>query len=453
MLKVTDVRSNSIAADLGIEKGDVLVAFDGYPAVDELDYLYYSSQEKFSLTVSDGEKTAVFDVEKDADEDLGIEIESDGNIRTCRNHCVFCFVDQMPAGMRESLYVKDDDYAMSFECGNFVTLTNLSDEELERIVRLHLSPLYVSVQTTDPELRCRLLRNRFAGKISEQLKKLAEGGIKMHCQAVIVPGVSDGAALERTARDLFALYPSVEDLAIVPTGITKYRENLPRIEDIDAESAAAVLDLTDALNEEFGVNFLLPADEYFLRAGRPFKDEAFYGDFGQIENGVGMTVKFLSEFYGALKEKKRKSEKRVVCVCGTSIAPVMEEVCRAANRKISGLHARPLAVVNDFFGETVTCTGLLTGRDILSALEKEKGSFDEVLLPDCTLREFTEDFLDGMTVEELKERLGFENVVVNRGGGEGVAKSFMREGRAEKPKKKTEKRGGKPVLYEKKYSD
>ena len=427
MLKVSKVLRNSIASDLGIEVGDEILSFDGYPAVDELDYFFYNAREKFTIGVTDGRQSATFTVEKEEYEDFGLEFEPNDKIHLCRNHCIFCFVDQMPKGMRDSLYVKDDDYGMSFQCGNFVTLTNIPDEEIDRIIRLGLSPLYVSVHTMNPELRCKLLRNRFAGKIVEQVKKLAEGGIKMHCQAVIVPDVSDGAELEYTARQLFQYYPSVCDMAVVPTGITRYREGLTPIADIDEERSVRVLDMVDRLNEEFGVNFLLPADEYFIRAGRPFKPKEFYGEFEQIENGIGMTSKFLSEFYDGLKGKKLHRKKRVVCICGVSAAGVMEGVCKDANAAIKGLQARPMPVKNDFFGHTVTCTGLLTGGDIFKALEREKGSYDEVVLPCNTLREFTEDFLDGMTVSELKEKLGFQNIFVNRDGGAGVAKRFARE--------------------------
>ena len=288
MLKITKVKRNSIAKELGLEVGDEIVAFDGYPCEDELDYLYYCEEESFTMTVRDkrGHGETVVTVEKDADEDLGLEFVKNSAIRTCHNRCVFCFVDQMPKGMRESLYVKDDDYSMSFSCGNFVTLTNLSDEGLERIIRLKLSPLYVSVHTMNPDLRVKLLRNRFAGKIVDQIKRLAEGGVEVHCQAVLVPNENDGEELAYTARELFKYYPMVRDLACVPTGITKYREGLYPIADVDKAYSEKLLDLVDKLNAEFGVNFLLPADEYFIKAERPFKDTAFYGDFEQIERRI-----------------------------------------------------------------------------------------------------------------------------------------------------------------------
>lgn len=440
MLKVSAVAKKSAAARLGIQKGDAIKSVNGYPAVDEFDLLYYDGEE--AEIEIEGKGTFSFPVGE-------IDVEGDNRIRTCYNHCIFCFVDQMPAGMRESLYVKDDDVGMSFQCGNFVTLTNVSDADLERIIRLNLSPLYVSVQTMTPELRCKLLRNRFAGKIVEQIDRLAKGGIEMHCQSVVVPGMNDGEDMISTARKLFSYYPSVRDLALVPTGITKYREGLPYIPDVDGEYSAKFLDTVDMLNAEFGVNFLLPADEYFIKAGRKLKDPEFYGDFSQIENGIGMTTKFLSEFYAALRPCKLKRPKRTLCVCGTSAGGIMREVCDSANDAIEGLSAAPLVVENDFFGHTVTCTGLLTGQDILKALQKVQGSFDEVLIPSNTLREFTEDFLDGMTVSQLKKALKCKRIIINTDGGYGVVDAFS--DRFPSKKKKPFGRAGKPVLYEKKY--
>ncbi len=441
MLKITKVKRNSIAKELGLEIGDEIVAFDGHACEDELDYLYYMETDGFSLTVKDkrgGVETTVT-VEKDEGEDLGVEFEKNTEIRTCHNRCVFCFVDQMPKGMRESLYVKDDDYSMSFSCGNFVTLTNLSNEGLERIIRLKLSPLYVSVHTMNPDLRVKLLRNRNAGKIVEQIKRLAEGGVELHCQAVIVPNENDGAELEYTARKLFEYYPTVRDLACVPTGLTKYREGLYPIGDVDKEYSEKLLALADRLNEEFGAPFLLPADEYFVKANHPFKDAAFYGDFEQIENGIGMTAKFIAEVNEALEELEKKNDggrvalnvkKRSLILCGVSAENINRKLVKRCNEKIENLQADVLPIVNEFFGHTVTCTGLLTGQDILRALENYKsegGQFDEVVLPSNVLKEFEEVFLCGMTLGQLKEKLGFENIRVNYDGGYGFVEILSTE--------------------------
>lgn len=430
MLKITKVKRNSIAKALGLEVGDEIIAFDGFACEDELDYLYYCEKTDFTMTVRDkrGKGESIVTVEKEEGEDLGLEFVKNTAIRTCHNRCVFCFVDQMPKGMRESLYVKDDDYGMSFSCGNFVTLTNLSDEGLERIIRLKLSPLYISVHTMNPDLRVKLLRNRFAGKIVDQIDRLVKGGVEMHCQAVLVPGENDGDELAYTARKLFSYYPAVRDLACVPTGITKYRDGLHPISDVDKAYSEKLLDLVDELNKEFGVNFLLPADEYFVKAGRPLKTVDFYGDFEQIENGIGMTVKFLEEADRALALLKQggryalKKPKRSIVVSGVSAKNIVQSVVERCNEAVDGLHAEVLAVENDFFGHTVTCTGLLTGTDILHTLEKlreETGAFDEVVLAGNTMKEFEDVFLCGMSLNELKKKLGLKNIKINRTGGYG----------------------------------
>ena len=414
MLEIISCKS-SLAKKYVLKKGVKILSFDGFAAEDELDYIFYDSKASFKMIVElkSGERREI-EVEKDEDESLNLAFKKSEKIRTCHNHCIFCFVDQMPQKMRESLYIKDDDYTMSFMCGNFVTLTNLSDAELERIIRLHLSPLYISVHTMDEELRCKLLNNRFAGKITAQLKALAENKITIHCQAVIVPGLNDGKNLEFTARKLFEMYPYVHDLAVVPTGLTKYRENLTKIDDITPESAAAVLELCDRLNKEFKTNFLLPADEYFIRSGRPFKGARFYGDFSQIENGIGMTTKFLSEFEESVYKTSLKTPKRVAVITGVSAQSVISRVLERANKEVENLHAFALPVTNKFFGETVTCTGLLTGGDIAAELEKRINDFDTVVIPANTLKEFEDVFLDNMPLKDLKKRFKGKKIIINR---------------------------------------
>ena len=435
-MRITAVSRRSLAKELGLEKGDEILAFNGFACESELDLEFYSSLPKFTMTIKDcrsGEIREV-EVEKQENEPLGVSIEKSeksDKIRTCHNRCVFCFVDQMPKGMRESLYVKDDDYEMSFTCGNFVTLTNVSDEELDRIIRLHLSPLYISIHTMNPALRVELVRNRFAGKIVDQVKKLAENGIEMHCQAVVVPSKNDGEELAYTARELFKYYPTVRDLACVPTGLTKYRDGLTEIPDVDKEYCEKMLDLVDSLNKEFGVNFLLPADEYFIRAEREVKSESFYGDFEQIENGVGMTRAFLDEAEEVLavtSQKKLKKPKKVLLISGVSARKINEELAEKVMRKVEGLTVEVLAIENEFFGKTVTCTGLLTGIDISNALLKyfeRNEKPDEIILPSNTLKEFEDVFLCGMTLKELKKRVGCK-ITVNRAGGGGLVNELTK---------------------------
>ena len=437
MVKITKVKRNSIAKALGLEVGDEILAFDNLPCEDELDLLYYTETDAFTMRVRDSRtgQTTDVDVEKDEGEDLGIEIEKSCSLRTCHNRCVFCFVDQMPKGMRESLYVKDDDYSMSFTCGNFVTLTNVSDEALERIIRLRLSPLYISVHTMNGKLRERLLRNRFAGNITKQIQRLVDGGIEMHCQAVIVPNENDGDELAYTARELFKYYPTVRDLACVPTGITKYRDGLHYIPDVDKAYSEKLLDLVDSLNAEFGVNFLLPADEYFIKAERKLKDESFYGAFEQIENGIGLTTKFHAEAYEALRALPANftlvTPKKSLMISGVSGAKANQTLVDDCNQQIGDLHVEILPVKNEFFGETVTCTGLLTGRDIVNAVKAYRnagGTFDELILAGNTMKEFEDVFLCGMTLAQMKGELGFSNIRINRDGGYGLIEILTTKG-------------------------
>lgn len=415
-----------LAKKYKLKKGVKILSFDNAEAEDALDYIFYDGKEEFSMLVRDRDGSErEINIKKAEYESLNLTFKDNEKIRTCRNRCIFCFVDQMGKGMRESLYVKDDDYTMSFMCGNFVTLTNVSDKELDRIIRLHLSPLYVSVHTMDENLRCELTGNRFAGKITRQLKMLAEAKITVHCQAVIVPGKNDGKNLEYTARKLFEMYPYVADLAVVPTGLTKFRDGLPYISDITAESAGEILDICDRLNAEFGVNFILPADEYFIRSGREFKPVEFYGDFSQIENGIGMTSKFIFEASEGIYKTVLKKKKRVAVVTGVSAFATIEKLCKLANLSAVNLEAFALPVENEFFGRTVTCTGLLTGGDIASALEKNSDKFDCAVIPSNTLREFEDVFLDDMTVKQLKRRLKGKKITINR-SSENFFKSLIK---------------------------
>ena len=414
MLEIVSAKSG-LAKKYKLKKGDTILSFDGIEAEDTLDYIFNDSKAHFKMRVksADGVEREI-EIEKDEDESLNLTFSGDGKIKTCQNHCIFCFVDQMGGGMRDSLYVKDDDYTMSFMCGNFVTLTNVSDKELDRIIRLHLSPLYLSVHTMDEKLRCELLGNRFAGKICEQLKKLADAKITVHCQAVIVPDKNDGKNLEYTARKLFEMYPYVNDLAVVPTGITKFRDGLAEIPDFTKEQAEDLLDLCDRLNSEFGVNFLLPADEYFVRSGRDFKPAEFYGDFSQIENGIGMTSKFISEFEDSVYTAALKKERRIAVITGVSAYKTIEKLCVMANKAVINLKAFALPVENKFFGSSVTCTGLLTGGDIAAELEKNREKYDSAIIPANTLKEFEDIFLDDMTVKQLKRRLKGKKIIINR---------------------------------------
>ena len=327
-------------------------------------------------------------------------------MRTCRNDCVFCFVRQMPKGMRESLYVKDDDYRQSFLCGNFVTLTNVSDEEIERIIRLNLSPLYVSVQVTNGELRKKMLNNRFADKIVSQLERLSAGGIDIHAQIVLVKGLNDEKELDNTINTLYSI-KGVKSVAVVPCGITRFRDGLYPIEDINGEYALSVINQVNRLNEEHNANLVALADEFYFKAGVSLPSYESYGCFWQIENGVGMSVKFERDVKEIIEfnEKPLLAPGRYLTVCGTSVYNFMSNVVKMVENACEGVEIKLVAVENDFFGHTVNCTGLLTGGDIVKALKEYAGKYDALLVPNPCLMQFADLFLDGMNFEQVESAL------------------------------------------------
>ena len=446
MLKISKVEKNSIGDEIGLVSGDEILAFDGYDAVDILDYLYYDEKEFFALTVRQvGGDVSVCEIEKYEDESLGLTFEDDNlTIKTCHNHCVFCFIDQMPCGMRDSLYVKDDDYRQSFLCGNFVTLTNLTKADEERIARLKLSPLYVSVHTMNGELRKKMTGNRFADRIAYQIEKFAKSGITMHTQVVLARGFNDGEELDFTARELFKHYPFVKTMAVVPVGMTKFRDGLTQIRDIDGDYAKTVIDKARKLNAEFKANFIQLADEFYFRAGLEVEPYEFYGEFAQIENGVGSTAKFTREIDDAIAEIKSeqiktdqktdqnpdeqiKTEqnsgftKKVLIISGTSASEFTKRQAQKVEKAVGGLKTKVVAVKNEFFGESVNCTGLLTGGDIINAVLRFGDGYDTVVMPRHVLKENSDLFLDGTSLEKLRLITQKEVVITDGSGG-----SFVR---------------------------
>lgn len=404
MLKIKSVQKGSVFDELGIKSGYYITHFCGYEAQDVLDLTYYGAQSKLSVTVKSPTETLEFDIEKDDYEELGVELESDNlNTKTCQNNCIFCFIDQMPKGERQTLYVKDDDYRESFLFGNYVTLTNLSQADLERIVRLKLSPLYVSVHATNGEVRKKMLNNRFADRICSQLQFLSDGGIEIHAQVVLVAGVNDGEVLRQTVTDLKSI-SGVQTVAVVPCGITKFREGLFPIKDITKEYAQSVIDQIKTLNTDLCADFCFPADEFYIRAEKPFESADVYGDFNQIGNGVGMVNAFAQDF-DAVAERA-KNNRVCLIVTGVSAYPIISEYAGRAMQLISGLTAHVLPVKNHFFGETVTCAGLLTCKDIVRAVRGFDKRFDVLIIPSVMLKNGETDFLDGKTVGDLEKAVG-----------------------------------------------
>ena len=422
-LQVEMVEPGSIAAELELEPGDRVMEINGEPVRDIIDYRFLESDEEIIVKVCkpDGEEWLV-EVGKDFDESLGLFFGENacGQTVRCANKCVFCFVEQMPPGLRESLYVKDDDYRLSFLSGNFITLTNLKDGDFKRIARQRLSPLYISVHATHPPLREELMGNRRAGQILEQMRYLAGAGIEMHTQAVLCPGLNDGNELTRTYGDLVGLWPAVRSMAVVPVGLTRHREGCCPLQTFTCDGAAAVLRFVHKMQEEclarLGDPFVFASDEFYFLAGQDVPPAERYDDFPQTENGVGLTRLFLDEWRaaeGTLPSSAPRKIKAAV-VTGTLAAPLLGPVVERLNA-VSGLDVELMVIKNHFFGEQVTVAGLITGGDI-AAQAATGGRKDLIIVPAVMLKKDEAVFLDGVTLSALPARLRADVALVDGPG-------------------------------------
>jgi putative radical SAM enzyme (TIGR03279 family) len=412
-LLIESVLAGSIAEEEGIEAGDRLVAIDGNPIRDLIDYHYWYDGDLSILDIQKPDGT-VWECEVESSDagPLGLVFEAPDPAR-CRNNCIFCFVHQLPKGLRPPLYVKDEDYRLSFLYGNYVTMANITKKEVERIKKLRLSPLYISVHATDPELRAALLGRTGAPPVLDLLKELADARIIMHTQVVLCPGVNDGAALEKTVADLAALHPHVASLAIVPVGLTVHRRKLPELVPITAGYAADFIAVWQPIAEQYaaekGEPFLFLADEFFLKAAMPFPPISCYGDFPQLENGVGMIPLFRVEAAKVLRKARRLAFPRAVVVTGVSAFPEITAFLKKLSQK-TGVEFRPVAVENRLFGPSVTVTGLVSGRDIIAAVGKPDPR-EVVIVPDVMLKEGEGLFLDDLSIPELERELGVSVLV------------------------------------------
>ena len=400
----------------GFKIGDELVSFDGYPFCDILDCLFYDSKEKFSVVVKRNGKEKTIKVKKKADVPLGIEIDKELSPVRCKNKCKFCFVDQLPKGMRDALYVKDDDYRFSFISGSYVTMTNVTDEDIERILRLKLSPLYISVHAMNDEIRKDVFRNPNTLKLRQILKTLSDGGIKMHTQLVVVPDVNDGDVMLDSIDRLHEI-EGVLSVAIVPVGLTTHRSGLDNLKPFDKEEAAKTIDLVEERYNRYG-GFCFAADEMYIKAEREIPSYEFYQDFPQIENGVGLVREFLESVEYSLDETPdMKVGKRVCMLTGVSFEPVLKNVAKIVADKL-GLEITVKAIENNFFGKTVTVSGLVTAGDILAQAPK---GYDAYTVPSNMLKEFSTLFLDNVSLDEVEKALG-KVIVVNETGGDLIKK-------------------------------
>ncbi|MHB8481503.1 MAG: DUF512 domain-containing protein [Nitrospiria bacterium] len=415
-LLINYVEHGSIAEEIELEPGDELLSINEKSLRDVIDYKFFITEEELIIEVrkKDGEIWEI-EIEKEYDEELGLDFIP-MRIRQCPNECEFCFVDQMPGGYRQSLYIRDEDYRFSFMYGNYITLTNLSKKDKERIFEQKLSPLYISVHTTDVELRKRLLKNEHAPPILSQIEELTEHGIRLHTQIVLTPGFNDGLYLEKSVSDLAKFYPKVMSLAIVPVGLTRHRENLASLRVFTPEYARETIQKIhqwqSAFKKEFAYPFVYPADEMFIIGETPIPSIEYYEEFPQLENGVGMVAAFLSEL-DLLAETlpgKLKKKTEISLVTGTSFYPFLKKSLEKL--KVQGLTFQIYPVLNDFLGQTVTMTGLMVGRDIISQL-KGKNLGDHLLVPSVALNEESHLFLDETPFEALEKELGVSTVMVD----------------------------------------
>lgn len=409
---ISYVEPNSLAEEAGIEEGDKLISINGHKFHDILEYRYLAADAEVELEIlkKDG-STEIIAIENDY-EDLGIDFRQEliKEAQSCRNKCIFCFIDQLPKGMRETVYFKDDDTRLSFLQGNYVTLTNMSDEEIDRLIKMHVSPINISVHTTNPELRVKMLKNPNAAKIYEIMKRFAANDIYMNCQIVLCPGYNDKAELDRTITDMAALYPYVASCSAVPVGLTRYRDGLCPLTPFTPETALETVRQIESyqrkFKRKFGTNMIYASDEFYIKAGLPLPAAEEYDGFPQIENGVGLISSMQEEFDEAIKLVEPKEYPRRIAIATGEIAgDFIRSLTDRLTEKCSGLSVTVYPVKNNFFGGGVNVSGLVTAGDIIDAL-KDEPKYDELLIPDCMLRDGEDIFLDNITLGELVRQLG-----------------------------------------------
>ncbi len=428
MVRIVSVDKHSRADVAGIKAGDNLISINGREICDVLDYRFFLAEKSILLKLSREVEEFEVTIKKQTYDDIGLDFETPlmDKKHSCENKCVFCFIDQLPKGMRKTLYFKDDDSRLSFLHGNYITLTNLHDKDIDRIIEMHISPVNISVHTTNPDLRVRMMHNKRAGEVLSYMKRLADEGISLCGQIVLCKGLNDGNELDRSMRDLSGLFPAMQSVSIVPAGLTKFREKLYPLEGFTKEEAAAVIDQVDrfakAFEEKNGSRMFFCSDEFYLKAERELPDENYYEGYPQIENGVGMITSLITEFRDELNYldeylENYSSPRHVSVATGVAAFDTIKAMAIELEARIEGLQIDVYKIINNFFGETITVSGLLTGKDISEQLEgKDLG--DCLFFPENALRSGGDLFLDDMTPEELSLKLGVV-ALPSRNSGEG----------------------------------
>lgn len=423
-VKIYDVTIGSHADKAGIKKGETLLSINSNEIVDVLDYRFYQVNRKLTLEVEDENKNVrTVEMTKGEYEEIGLEFETYlmDKQHSCRNKCIFCFIDQLPKGMRESLYFKDDDSRLSFLFGNYITLTNITEHEIDRIIKMHISPINVSVHTTNPELRCKMMNNRFAGDTLKYLKRFADAGITLNCQIVSCPGINDGDELVRTLTDLESL--GVNMTAIVPVGLTRYRENLYPLVPYNKETAGQTIDIIEKMGDEcvkkHGRRIFFPGDEFYLLAEREIPSPEFYEDFSALEDGIGM-IAYLTDDVGWKLEELDADESlchKVTIACGEGVFPYMKRIMSMINEKFPNITINTRAIKNNFFGGGVNVSGLVTGGDLIDQLRGDDLG-DRLIIPSSMLRFENDLFLDDVSTDDVERELGVTLVSVNNNGND-----------------------------------
>ena len=428
--KIQSVAPGSIAEELGVEPGDVLISINDQEVEDVFDYRYLTQDEELTVVIRKGNSMEEdepeeweLEIEKEPDEDLGIEFESGlmDEYRSCRNRCIFCFVNQMPKGMRDTLYFHDDDARLSFLQGNYITLTNMSDHDIDRIIRYHLEPINISFHTMNPALRCEMLHNRTAGDVFPRIQRLKEAGIELNGQIVLCRGINDGEELEYSLREFEQYLPELKSVSVVPVGLTRFRDRLPKLIPFDADSAGPVIDQIERWQQyymtRYGTHLVHASDEWYIMAGRELPPEESYDGYLQLENGVGM-VRLLTE---EIREELRRSAGRmassrhITIATGRLVGPILDGLVREITEVFPQVRADVVPITNHFFGELITVSGLITGQDLTAQLAgRDLG--EELLLPANMLRSGENVFLDDMTVEQVEETLQIKTVIVESDG-------------------------------------